>query len=89
MKGKKTGVVSNDGLNIFVIGGGLTYYFPENFFASASVGASDISVSINGTDYVSTLDAGFAFNLSVGKEWWVGNQIGIGIEFAYTHIRQR
>ena len=80
--------LSHDGFNIFMLGGGLTYYFPgeSNAYISASAGVTDVSITINGYDFqFLNLDAGFGFNITVGKEWWLNNELGLGIAFSYNH----
>ena len=78
----------HDGFNIFMLGGGLTYYFPgdANAYISASAGLTDVSITINGHDYdILNLDPGFGFNITVGKEWWVHDELGLGVAFSYNH----
>ncbi len=60
------------------IGGGLTYYFmPTNLYFSGSVGLASLSVE---TDVgAGETDRGPAFELALGKEWWVGNSWGLGV----------
>ncbi|PWJ63700.1 MULTISPECIES: autotransporter domain-containing protein [unclassified Fibrobacter] len=88
LDGKKQGSISHDGFNTFLLGIGATYYIPntDNFFASASFGISDYSVTFKDKDYeFDNLDAGFGFNLMAGKEWWVGDNMLLGAAFSYTH----
>lgn len=77
----------HDGFNIFMLGGGLTYFFPgeTNAYISASAGITDFSITFNGRDYDLNIDAGFGFNITVGKEWWVNNELGLGVAFSYNH----
>jgi outer membrane protein W len=80
--------INHDGFNTFLFGAGLTYYFPneQNIFVSASAGITDYSVTFGQFSLpILDLDAGFGFVLSVGKEWWVGNEWGIGIAASFTH----
>ena len=80
--------LKHDGFNIVMIGGGFTYYFlpQDNFYASASIGATDYSITIDGNDFSFTdLDAGLGFNITLGKEWWMNNELGLGVAFSYTH----
>lgn len=74
--------VSVDGLGV-----GLTYFImPINIYLAGSAGIGVAGITIDGTDYES--DAGFATNFMVGKEWWVGDDWGIGVagQFMYSAI---
>ena len=80
--------LKHDGFNIFMLGGGLTYFFPgeTNTYISASAGATDFSITFNGHDYdILDIDAGFGFNITIGKEWWMNNELGLGVAFSYNH----
>ena len=80
--------LAHDGFNMLMLGAGLTYYLPiqENVYVSASFGVTDISITLNSNEYnFDNLDAGFGFNISAGKEWWINNELGLGIALSYTH----
>jgi hypothetical protein len=64
-------------LSSFGIGG--TYYFmPINLYLSAGVGLGRTTFENNvGQQYNS--DAGLTLSLLVGKEWWIGDDWGIGV----------
>lgn len=65
-------------------GGGVTYYFmPANIYASGSVGFGVLSLDAEGVTGES--DTGFALDLTLGKEWWVGNSWGLGLAGGYTY----
>ena len=86
--GYEKATLKHDGFNIVMIGAGFTYYFlpQDNIYASASIGATDYSITINGDDLSFTdLDAGLGFNITLGKEWWMNSELGLGIAFSYTH----
>ena len=93
LKGKEKGYgetasLSHDGFNIFMLGGGLTYYFPgaTNAYISASVGATDFSITVKGHDYdILDIDSGLGFNITIGKEWWMNNELGLGVAFSFNH----
>jgi hypothetical protein len=69
---------ANGDVNFSAIGIGLTYYFmPVNMYLSGSLGAGYLTVD-NGNVSGST-DAGPAFELTLGKEWWVGTSWGLGV----------
>lgn len=71
------------------LGGGATYYLPGeyNFYLSASLGMvvyTEYQVNILGrTKKISSHDSSVGFIVSAGKEWWVGNELGIGVAVAY------
>jgi len=59
-------------------GPGVTYYImPSNIYFSASILASLAMLSIDGETGESEI--GFGFNVLVGKEWWSGEQWGLGV----------
>ena len=64
-------------------GGGVTYFImPTNVYLSGNVGLAFVTVDLeDGGD--ETSDAGIALDLSVGKEWWVGNSWGLGLAGAF------
>jgi hypothetical protein len=80
-------VSSNDDLSLSAFGAGLTYYFmPINIYLSGSVGAGSLSLETSlGTGET---DTGVTLDVTLGKEWWVGNRWGIGAAaaFGYHHI---
>jgi hypothetical protein len=74
------------------IGPGASYYFgASNFYVAACVGIGLLQVNLRPTppaglqklNYQTSL--GYAFNLGVGKEWWVSDDWGIGavVQLAY------
>ncbi len=63
-------------------GGGMTYYFmPVNMYLSGNIGLGFLSIDTSAGD--DTSDPGIAMDLSVGKEWWVGNSWGLGLAGAF------
>jgi hypothetical protein len=69
------------------VGFGATYYFmPLNLYVGLSLGVG--FVRIDHPDLTIEPDPGFAMNAMVGKEFWVGNDWGIGVaaQFIYNHI---
>jgi hypothetical protein len=66
-----------------VWGGGITYYFmPANIYISPNVGFATIS---GGDDFDGNYDGGFALDVTLGKEWWVGNSWGLGVAGAFGY----
>lgn len=63
------------GLN--ALGGGVTWYImPVNIYISGSAGFGWLSVTQN---YTRSTAVGIAFDLTVGKEWWVSDRWGLGV----------
>jgi hypothetical protein len=68
----------NGSYGMSAYGAGMTYYFmPANVYLSGSLGVGFLSIDTDIGD--ETSDAGFAMDLSVAKEWWVGNSWGLGL----------
>ena len=71
-------VVNKTSMTMVMIGGGFTYYLgPSNTYLTASVGASTLSFEFEGESHDS--DTGVAFEVGLGKEWWVSDRWGIGL----------
>jgi hypothetical protein len=64
---------------------GLTYYIsPSNFFLSCSAGLGSFSV-ISGKHYNTyTTDVGLSGQVKLGKEWWVADELGVGLALCYS-----
>ena len=61
-----------------MVGGGVTYFFGNtNAYVTASAGAAELIIDFDGDD--ETSDTGFAAEVGLGKEWWVGNKWGLGV----------
>lgn len=67
-----------------LLGIGLTYYFPSNFYLTGAAGIAKTELKANGNTY--RTDDGFGFNLMLGKEWWVSENWGLGVagQWLYT-----
>lgn len=59
------------------VGAGLAYYLPANFYVSGSLLFSQVTAEIDGWRGKSRLGTGT--RLSVGKEWWVSSDWGLGL----------
>ncbi len=69
------------------IGLGLTYYFmPLNLYVAGSVGAGKATIEIDNVAFESEL--GLSVHVSVGKEWFVSRNWGLGIavEFLFADV---
>jgi len=80
-----SGQASNDlSLGEAMIGAGITYYFmPSNFFLSGSIGSGNFSIMDKNNDVTVSTSRGLAFQLKLGKEWWVSKNWGLGISVTY------
>ena len=79
--------------NMTLLGIGATYYFMDNYLATASLGIGQFRFN----DDISIFDAtfkdntdhnaqnGFGFQLGFGKEWWVSENWGIGATAALLY----
>ena len=66
-------------LSLGGIGVGITNYFmPSNFYISATLGFASLELDIDNLGNAES-DTGFAGEISLGKEWWVSNNWGLGI----------
>jgi hypothetical protein len=75
---------------LYSLGCGVTYYImPVNVYLSASVGAAVMSVEILGV--TAETDIGPAFDVTLGKEWWVGGSWGLGVAggFGYHSVPEQ
>jgi hypothetical protein len=82
--GSQTGTLNGD-VDFSAYGAGVTYYFmPVNMYLSGSVGVGTLSMSANtpGGTLTGESDLGPAFELTLGKEWWVGTSWGLGLALA-------
>lgn len=68
-----------------MVGIGMTYYFPSNFYLTGAVGLAESSYEHLGS--TTRTDAGYGANLMIGKEWWLSDNWGIGIagQLLYTN----
>ncbi|MCF0224770.1 MAG: outer membrane beta-barrel protein [Fibrobacter sp.] len=67
-----------------MMGAGVTYYLPYNFFGTASLGMGRVfSVEDDDLDYS---DYGFGLQAGVGKEWWVSDNWGLGVSAMFTYV---
>ena len=58
---------------------GLTYYFmPANIYLSGSAGSGSMELDIDGGSDGKT-DSGLFMDFTLGKEWWVGDEWGLGV----------
>jgi hypothetical protein len=68
---------TDESLGLNAVGGGVTFYaMPANIYFSGSLGLAWLS-----TDDASS-GTGVALDVTIGKEWWVGNSWGLGLAAA-------
>lgn len=74
-------------LTLGAIGVGGTYYFsPVNFYVSGSVGTG----ALNGSgDADGRSRPGFALDGTLGYEWWVGEQWGLGLNGGVSYFSSK
>ena len=66
-------------LTMSAIGGGVTYYFmPTNLYLSGSLGLGQLELDIENVGDADT-DWGLVFDATIGKEWWVSANWGLGL----------
>lgn len=75
---------ANGLLGMSAIGPGVTYYLmPANVYFSGSIGIG----SLSGSDELDgSTGTGFALDATVGKEWWVGDNWGLGLAGDFTYL---
>jgi hypothetical protein len=70
-------------LTLYAFGGGVTYYLnsESNIYLTGSLGAAQITLEYDDEfgRVSEDTDTGLAFELGVGKEWWVGDRWGLGV----------
>ena len=83
LNGQDLGSLDGD-LSTSLVGIGLTYYFPTNFYLSGAIGVAKSEIETNGQ--TGETDNGYGINLMIGKEWWVSDNWGIGVagQLLYT-----
>lgn len=76
------GKADDANLTNFGIGGGFTAWTNSNMYVSMSVLASMLRAKYN--DDESDTDWGIGGELLIGKEWWVADNVGLGLAAAGT-----
>lgn len=74
-------------VDVTLVGPSFTYYFmPINIYATAAIGWASIGFD-DGSDQRGT-SAGFGMTFDLGKEFWVGDQWGLGgaLRFSWTDV---
>ncbi len=80
-------VATNQDIMLSAVGIGVTYYImPINIYLSPSIGIGALSNESGGGTGM-----GFALDLTLGKEWWVGSIWGLGLagSFGFHSVPER
>ena len=73
----ESGSTSDVKVSVYDVGGGITYYLmPSNVYFALSLLISQAELEFNNTKGES--EYGIGFNAMIGKEWWIGEDWGIG-----------
>ena len=85
ISGVGSGSGSIDGTaTMSAVGPGVTYYvMPLNLYLSGSIGFGTLELDSDDVD--GETDSGMALDLTVGKEWWVGDSWGLGLAGGFTY----
>lgn len=67
------------------VGGGVTYYVPvwDNVFLSGALGVTGYRLNSRKYSGNTGLRA-FSFDMGVGKDWWMSENIGLGVSLSYN-----
>jgi hypothetical protein len=77
----------NGTLTMGALGAGGTYYFmPGNFYLSCSVGIGSLQ---GDGDLDGKTKPGLAFDATLGKEWWVGDDWGLGLAGDFMYFNSK
>jgi hypothetical protein len=77
-----TMTLTNTDVDFFGLGGGLAYYVvPVNLYIAGALLMSQLQVSRQGNsdNSADVTDEGMGLDLTVGKEWWVSSNWGLGL----------
>lgn len=81
--GDLSGTMDDTTLSFSDFGIGLCYYFmPINIYISADAAAVQGTIKTGGTS--GETDTGAAFTLSIGKEWWISDNWGLGVAAIFS-----
>jgi hypothetical protein len=78
--GLPAGTFQNGSANLGGVGAGLAYYImPANVYLSGAVVATTFSLNDSNHDNVGSTDTGLGIDLTIGKEWFVSANWGLGV----------
>jgi len=76
--GSASGTMKETTLTYYDLGVGVCYYFmPINIYISADIASTKGTLEMY--DETADTERGASFTLSVGKEWWVSDDWGLGV----------
>ncbi|MBN1653177.1 MAG: hypothetical protein JXA30_05315 [Deltaproteobacteria bacterium] len=83
-----------EAIHYLLIGGGLTYYImPVNIYLTFVLGVAGSVFYVNTDDLtkaqkdaIKQSEGGLGINLDLGKEWWVGDEWGLGVAARFTYL---
>lgn len=75
---------ANGSIGLSAIGLEVTYYTSIGLYLSAVPSFATLSAE-NGNGGSGSTKSGFAIKLAVGKEWWVSEDWGVGLNAQYAH----
>ena len=85
--GTGSGTANGSTVTMGAIGVGATYFFmPVNAYVSGSLGLGSLTLSDDSLGLDANSGTGFAMDLTVGKEWWAGQNFGIGLSGDVTYF---
>lgn len=68
-----------------MLGAGIAHYTENNLFFSGAVGSGNFTIlDVNKSGSSSTSGRGLSFQLKFGKEWWVSDNWGLGLNLNYS-----
>lgn len=71
--------------NLFGLVGGISYYIlPWNIFVSAEAGFARMALEDSGGQTIAGTSPGFLGQTSIGKEWWISSNWGLGISGVFN-----
>lgn len=77
--GQNQGTAGNNvSAGVVGIGPGIAFYTASNFYLSATLALSRISIQQNGND-IGHSGNGYGVSGAIGKEWWASAQWGLGL----------
>ncbi len=83
--GDLVGETSDLSVSLSGLGVGATYYFmPTNLYASLSFGFGTATFEFPGS--TADTDSAFALNATVGREFWVAPEWGVGVAGQFTYL---
>lgn len=80
LEGERVDADQDFTMSVSAFGPGVTGYFGQNFYLSGSLGVARLTLSTDNIDYKS--ETGYAAEVVLGKEWWVGRRWGLGVAAA-------